>query len=878
MRKSFYELIQADIREKLKSSNIVIWYDYQSDFKQEFELFDEEGVNKIAYEGSFIELRYKILKIDSELIKKWLIYSPVKNRQGFLTEYEYFGEVYVASVKDILERVYRIDFGRFDIATLEDRLNILKKLWDIIPENTIRNLDQETLDNIVLTNGFGYVDISKEYTILKYICETDKYESILQEARIKDKFFEFICLEYGIDVLNLGSKEEVVENIVENLFQSELIQKSRDKGLRPFGIEIKNPNKVMNCVQLLETWANHEVYKGKFLEYSRMVSPKYMKSILELMGLEELFSIEYLIGVDEILYKKLEIQIIKGENDSESIKDYLITHLSGVGEDKNGYNDSDGGINIDALKNQLDDLKTFVDIRRRYYFSKAKIFNQWNILNNIFQIIDLIYDFEEQSKTMDRSVDGIIGFYEHNSCWKIDCLYRKVQEDYSLMDNFITVLLDYVDRKYHYQYLKPLNEEMSSAIEMMNDYKFNTDIQLDFWSKYVSSTNKKTAVFIVDALRYEMGRDLFSKIGEIGENHIKPLISSIPTVTEFGMASLLPNGYTRLRLEEENGELKIIDGNFGSPLNNKSERVKFFAEQAGSKGLVKNLNEIADAPLNRLKTEFKGRDRILIFSNEIDEAGHIQDSSIQMFPSLISKIENLIDKVSQTDVERIVIVADHGFILTSGMEEWMKVELPKEMDNIVKKRRYTVSKNKIEGNYITKSAYCANYDSRLYLNFPRGINIFPANGGTKFYHGGISLQEMLVPVIVIEKSDKKFAEKYVPQESEQIEISFEAMEIKRKSLAKKQREIPRSVKEQIEYYLENQELNKRERKILELFLNASSYTDSEIQEICALEGMRFVSKSVMKFMEDFIKKLNEQGHDWIGFTVVGMSTYEYYLK
>ena len=137
---------------------------------------------------------------------------------------------------------------------------------------------------------------------------------------------------------------------------------------------------------------------------------------------------------------------------------------------------------------------------------------------------------------------------------------------------------------------------------------------------------------------------------------------------------------------------------------------------------------------------------------------------------------------------------------------------------------------------------------------------------------------MLVPVIVIEKADKKFAEKYVPQEIEQIEISFEDMETRRKSLAKKQREIPRSVKEQIEYYLESQKLNKRERKILELFLNASSYTDSEIQEICALEEIRFVSKSVMKFMEDFIKKLNEQGHDWIGFTVVGMSTYEYYLK
>ena len=181
MKTPFYKLIQADINEKFKNSNIVIWYDCKNEFLQEFNLYDEQGVNKIAFEGSFIELRYKILLADSELSKKWLIYSNVENRQGFLTEFEFFGDTYIASVKDILERYYRIDFGQFDISTLEERLHILKRLWDIIPENVIRSLSQETLDDIVLTNGFGYVDISKEYTILKYICETDKYDSILEE-------------------------------------------------------------------------------------------------------------------------------------------------------------------------------------------------------------------------------------------------------------------------------------------------------------------------------------------------------------------------------------------------------------------------------------------------------------------------------------------------------------------------------------------------------------------------------------------------------------------------------------------------------------------------------------------------------------------------
>lgn len=879
MKTPFYKLIQADINEKFKNSNIVIWYDYKNEFLQEFNLFDEQGVNKIAYEGSFIELRYKILLADNELSKKWLIYSNVENKQGFLTEFEFFGDTYIASVKDILERHYRIDFGQFDISTLEERLNILKRLWDIIPESVIRNLNQETLDDIVLTNGFGYVDISKEYTILKYICETDKYESILEEAKIKDKFFEFLALEYGIYVSNFDSKDEVAKYIAESLFQSELIQKSRNKDIRPFGIEL-NTNKIMNCVQLLETWANHDIYREKFIEYSKRVSEKYMVNVLNEMELDELFAIEYLYGIEEILYRKLEIQIFKDVHDSYLIKESLLEYLSGqyVKEEKKNYQYSDieKGIDIESLKTQLKDLSVFIDIRRRYYFSKSRIFNKWNILNNIFQLINMLYKFEEEFKIINSNMDNIISLYETNNWWKIDLLYRKVQEDYTLIDDFISRLLNFVNKKYYYQYLKPLNEEISNIIENRHNYEFKTDIQLDFWSKYVSNSDKKTAVIIVDAMRYEMGKEMFSMLNEVENKTIVPLIASIPTITEFGMASLLPNGNTKLIINEENDTIKIMDGNFNYPLNNKSERIRFFLEISCGNGVVKNLNEIIDIPINSLKSEFESKDRILIFSNEIDEAGHIEDSSIQMFPGLLNKINSAIKKLVQIDIEKIVVVADHGFILTSGLEEWMKVDIPKDMDNIVKKRRYTITRNRVEGNYITKSAYSVNYNGDLYFNFPRGINVFPVSGGIKFHHGGISLQELLVPVIVIEKKDEKVIEVYNPEVIEQISLVDIGLDID--FTQNKVKDIPISVKEQIKDYIDKSNLNKKEKKVLELFLKASSYTDSEIQEICKEDGIKFVSQSVMAFMQEFISKLNKEGYDWIGFKVVGMSTYEYYLK
>ena len=40
MKTPFYKLVQAEIREKFKNSNIVIWYDYQNEFLQEFNFID----------------------------------------------------------------------------------------------------------------------------------------------------------------------------------------------------------------------------------------------------------------------------------------------------------------------------------------------------------------------------------------------------------------------------------------------------------------------------------------------------------------------------------------------------------------------------------------------------------------------------------------------------------------------------------------------------------------------------------------------------------------------------------------------------------------------------------------------------------------------
>lgn len=871
MKKSFYELFKEDIVEKFKNNNIVIWYDTNNEFKQEFDLINLEGVNKIAYEGSFIELRYNIFSMDRDLTKKWIIYTNDEITFGFFEEYEYFGEKYVVSIKEILERKFDVEFNDFDITTLEKRLQILKRLWDVIPEGIVSNLNQKTLDDIVLTNGFGYVDINKEYTILKYICEPNVYDSVLEEAKIKDRFFEFLLLEYGIEVERELPVDNIVESIVQYLFQCEIIMKNRKKDITPFGIKVGNTSKLLNCVQLLETWANHDIYKKKFINYSKYISNKYINQLLNCIELDELLGIEYLFGVEEILYKKLQIDVIVGKNYSKDLQEDLKSILiCSVAEGRVLYESNE--IDLSISNEQVNEIKVFLDVRKRYYFSKVKVFNKWSLLSNIFNTLDLLNKFEEKFPSHYDNFEDIISNYKDNSWWKIDLMYRKIQEQYFEFDDFISLLFKKLNSLYHYTYLKTINEEVSNIIDKKIDFNFKVDIQHNFWTKFVTPSNKQTAILIVDALRYEMGMELFGLIEGKISKIITPMISTVPTITEFGMAALLPNGGAKLNVGHDKDAFKISDGNFNKPLNNKQDRIKYFLQQAGALGFVKNLNEVLDEPNNSLKTMFEGKSRIIIYSNEIDEAGHIENTNIQLFPELINKINVTINKLLDIGLERILIVADHGFMLTSGIEDWMKIDIQKDMDCIIKRRRFSISKNKIEGNYITKSSRSVNLNGNLYFNFPRGTNVFSAAGGSKFLHGGISIQELLIPVIEI--NNVKVTTSSWKEEID--EYTVQKLDIDR--LIADQKGTPKSIQQQLMAYIDSNELTRKERRVLELFINSKQYKDSEIQEICAKEGIKFITESVMKFMEKFMTKLKEQGHDIIGMRVVGLSTLEYFLK
>ena len=100
-----------------------------------------------------------------------------------------------------------------------------------------------------------------------------------------------------------------------------------------------------------------------------------------------------------------------------------------------------------------------------------------------------------------------------------------------------------------------LNEIYNKHVDQLNrqwlqclsrvDFKYSniqTPKQYDFYNTEVAQVEQKLVVIISDALRYEVGTELLSKMHGDTKNtaEIRHMLASIPSKTSVGMAQLLP--------------------------------------------------------------------------------------------------------------------------------------------------------------------------------------------------------------------------------------------------------------------------------------------------------------------------------------------------
>jgi PglZ domain len=89
------------------------------------------------------------------------------------------------------------------------------------------------------------------------------------------------------------------------------------------------------------------------------------------------------------------------------------------------------------------------------------------------------------------------------------------------------------------------------------------------------TTQDKTAYVLVDAMRYEMGQELLEGLGDGFDSALRPAIGQLPTITEVGMAALMPEADAGMELVDV-GAGRVGIGVGDTLLKDRASRVKHF--------------------------------------------------------------------------------------------------------------------------------------------------------------------------------------------------------------------------------------------------------------------------------------------------------------
>ena len=410
---------------------------------------------------------------------------------------------------------------------------------------------------------------------------------------------------------------------------------------------------------------------------------------------------------------------------------------------------SDHQINVELITKTIEKRRTCV------WYSK---------LENYFEgilVVAKMQKFRKEHSGGFHTVEPCKVWEEYTSdYYMMDTFYRQFHKWFSasqkknhpeLTDRFISVK-DNVEGIYINWFLKELGNNWSNACaDELAKYGYVNYIkqQKDFYRSMVAPSNNRVYVVISDAMRYEVAASLAEQLQRETKSEVK--LSSMqgifPTITKFGMAALLPHNQLTVELKQGKTErLAVLADGQSTEANNRDKLLK----TKNPHSVALKYDDIISMKSADRKALIKGMDVVYIYHDTIDEAGHLEKSIFAACDEAIDELKNMVRIIcNEFSGTRILITSDHGFLYTnSPLTEDSKVDKTTENEQDIEiGRRYAIMTKGAQPQYLLPIKFLNGHTDYDAFAPRENIRIKMKGGGLNFVHGGISLQEMVVPVI-----------------------------------------------------------------------------------------------------------------------------------
>jgi len=732
------DYLRSLIYHQVKSHSLVVWYDPEGhylDFQKSLEL-PETAV--VSFQGSFFALRYQIdhLLNDDEP-PRLLIYLPLDRSDTYnaLVEAEAAGVV-MQPGQHPNERNTRLSI----IAR-----NALKKSLgeeaaaDIEKQVASGKLSFSELDGIGDRVGqkiAGVIPLIFQTTNPKDVdfkfLSSDRYDERIIE---KDALSELTLMmqgEFGLQAqvqvqvqVQTGSPEEVRQKLARHILVTEFLSSLKSgvpAQLAAMSIA-SNPGAADACRSFAREWRQRRDLKESYVKHAVRIESEIFCQPLK-FSIQDLDGLETFSCTDSML--QVQIEKALAENASPEILEMSRQRQSGFWS----------GI-------------------------YPQIQMQWAFISVLAQLLLEADRVERELTRAGSDLETILRAYAGGEApWcLLDTYYRWMERRYQKLCD-VNEELEWLVNRSRDRYMavgSNLATAFQKSFEAFGFRAGGLPRQYEIFDKYVrpSLAEGKTAYFLVDALRFEMARDLIESLSDEYETTLTPVLACVPTITEIGMAALLPGANEGTVIGAGESKLAVKIGDF--ILKNRSDRMEFLKSSLNSTRLnsrifVTWMDDLLPTPKKHIRNAIENSDLIIVTSREIDnlcEKGEISLARRAM-DEVLDELRQAFKAMASNGVKTIIVAADHGYLFGDKISDNMVIKPPGGDEADLHRRVWIGRGGSRDDSFMRARVSEFGLKSDLELATPWGFACFAVSGGSgSYFHGGLSPQEVIIPLVTL---------------------------------------------------------------------------------------------------------------------------------
>ena len=729
---------------------IVVWIDEDQEFVDKLDEITLGGAKVVALTGTNNFYVKKLLAVDDPT-SNYLVYRPFayeSDEDNWLLDMELYGEEFRAD----LVSMWMDEMGIPQTPALRRSFKQYRKFFNAqarrnkVSAQPVTPTTPAQLQMAIMAALAGLKD-AKPNAIIK---------AVLQAGLLKGSnavYQEFV--NYGIDeafwrMVAQGTGYQDMDSdlaqLATHIFLTASTRTMRQEFLSGLQMFISSAHQAY-CYDFVSDWMHSEdakdIYEiAAYVENELKLPQRFMK-----LQVADLVETEVFPCVNEVILVKLMTEI------------------------------SDHIIDVDTITKTVEKRRTCV------WYNDVK-----NYYEGILQVAKMQAFFKEHSAGF-HTVEPAKVWKEYTTEYYImDTYYREFHKSYSEslknyheeLSDLFTHVMEKVEGLYTTWFLGQLGNNWSDACaDNLREYGRVLEVpqQTDFYRRQVAASDSKVYVIISDAMRYEVAATLAEQLQRETQAKVdlKSMQGIFPTITKFGMAALLPHKELSVELKSGKTErLAVLADGQSTEAPNRDKLLKA-ADPASVALKYKDIIGMKRADRQAL---IKGMNVVYIYHDTIDEAGHLESSIFSACDTAIEELKNMVRIIAnEWGGANIIITSDHGFLYThSPLSEDDKVDKTTESDQDVEiGRRYAIMQKGAQPQYLLPVKFLGG-NTAYDVYAPReSIRIKMKGGGLNFVHGGISLQEMVVPVIeyhFLRNQSKEYKKNKSKYDTKPVEISL----------------------------------------------------------------------------------------------------------